>query len=54
MSKMLYFINKFSKIAKLGAFRPSHPALPFDIDDLKLCDLAKPWCFKLIMAKSNF
>jgi len=54
MSKMGYFNNKFSKIAKRWGLSAPITSLPFDIVDLKLCDLAKLWCFKLITAKSNF
>jgi len=54
MSKMRYFSNKFSKIAKRWELSVPRASLPFDIGDLKLRDLAKLWCFKLIMAKSNF
>jgi len=43
MSKMHYFSNKFSKIAKI-----------FDCGDLKLRDMAKFCFFKLIMTNSNF
>jgi len=49
---MRYFSNKFSKIAKLWSALCA--PLPFDIGDLKMRDLAKLWCFKLIMAKLNF
>jgi len=54
MSKMGYFSNIFSKIAKCWRLSAPSASLPFDIGDLKLRDLAKLWCFKLIMAKSNF
>jgi len=40
MSKMHYFSNKFSKIAKRLAFRPQR-LLIFIIGDLKFCNLAK-------------
>jgi len=50
---MHYFSNKSSKIAKSGAFRPQL-RLTFDVDDVKLRDLAKLWFFRLIMTKSNF
>jgi len=54
MSKMHYFSNKFSKIAKRwGVFRPQR-LLTFNIGDLKLRDLAKWWFLKLIMMESNF
>jgi len=42
MSKIHYFSNKFSKIAKRWG------------SSLKFCDLAKFCFFKLIMPKSNF
>jgi len=54
MSKIRYFNNKFSKIAKpWGISVPSAP-LASDFCDLKLRDLLKLWFFKLIMTKSNF
>jgi len=43
---MHYFSNKFLKIPQRH--------LIFDFGDLKLCDLAKFWFFKLIMMKPNF
>jgi len=53
MSKMQYFGNKFLKIAKPWGF--SAPALIIlQCCDLKLCDLAKLWIFKLILTKLNF
>jgi len=54
MSKMHYFKNKFSKIAKLSVLSAPMRLLIFNIDDLKFCDLAKLWFLKLIMTKSNF
>jgi len=54
MPKMRYFSNKFSKIANRWELAALSASLPFDVGDLKLRDLAKLWCFKLIMAKSNF
>jgi len=54
MSKMHYFSNKFSKVAKRwGALRLQRPST-FNIGDLKFRDLAKLCFFKLIMTKSNF
>jgi len=53
MSKMRYFSNDFSKIAKRRGLSAPLP-LSFNFGDLKLRDLAKLWFFKLIMAKSNF
>jgi len=53
MSKMHYFSNNFSKIVKRWGLS-AHPPLTFDIDDLKLRDLANLWFFKLIMTKFNF
>jgi len=53
MSKMHYFSNKFSKIAKTGAFPPQHH-FTFNIGALKFRGLAKWWFLKLIMTKSNF
>jgi len=53
MSKMHYFSNKISKIAKRWS-SPPQPPLTFDDGDLKLRDLAKLWFFKLIMTKSKF
>jgi len=51
MSKMRYFNNKFSKIAK----RCGRGAqLTSDICELKLRDLPKLRIFKRIMMKSNF
>jgi len=52
MSKMHYFSNKISKIAELEGRSPV--PLDFDFGDLKLCDLAKLWFYKLDMTKSNF
>jgi len=52
MSKMHYFSNKFSKIAKRWGLSAPSP-LTFDVGDLKLRDLTKLWFFKLIMMKSN-
>jgi len=40
MSKMQYFSNKFSKIAKRPSESPQH-LLIFNIGDLKFRDLAK-------------
>jgi len=40
MSKMLYFRNKFSKLAKCWGSPPSAP-LNFDYGNLKLRDLTK-------------
>jgi len=54
MSKMRYFSNKFSKISKRWELSAPSASLPFDNSDLKLRDLAKLWCFKLIITKSNF
>jgi len=54
MSKLHYVTNNFSKIAKRWGPLPSMPLKPFNIDDLNLRYLAKLWCFKLIMTKSNF
>jgi len=54
MSKMRYFSNRLLKIAKRWELSAPNASLPSDIGDLKLRDLAKLWCFKLIMAKSNF
>jgi len=52
MSKMHYFSNKFSKIARRwGLFAPSTSEI---IGNLRFCDLAKLWFFKLIMTKLNF
>jgi len=50
---MHYFSNKFSKTAKRWGSPSQAPFLTFDFDDLKLRDLAKLWCFKLILTKSN-
>jgi len=53
MSKIHYFGNKFSTIAKRWwALRPQSPLI-FDVGDLKLRDVAKFCFFKLIMTKSN-
>jgi len=38
---MRYFNNKFSKIAKRWELSAPSSLLPFDIDELKLRDLAK-------------
>jgi len=56
MSKIHYFSNKFSKIAKRWVLSVPSGQRPisFDVGDLKLRDLAKLWFFKLIMVKSNF
>jgi len=54
MSKMRCFSNKFSKIAKRWELSATSASLLFDIGNLTLRDLTKLWCFKLIMAKSNF
>jgi len=55
MSKMHYFNNKCSKIAKRWDYlnSPQRP-LSFNIGDLKFRDLATLWFFKPIMTKSNF
>jgi len=53
MSKMHYFSNKFSKIAKRWGLSVLSAPLSFDIGGLSLCDLAKLCFFKLIMAKSD-
>jgi len=37
----------------VGALCPQH-CLTFNIGDLKFCELAKLWLFKLIMTKYNF
>jgi len=50
MSKMYYFSNKFSNIAKRWGF----PLFTFDIGDLKLRNFGHIlFLFKLIMTKSN-
>jgi len=51
--KMHYFSNKFSEIAKRWGFSAPAP-LNFHFGELKLCNLAKLWFFKLIMTKLNF
>jgi len=43
MSKMHYFSNKFSKIAKRWGLSAPQRLLTFNIGDLKFCDLAKWW-----------
>jgi len=53
MSKIHCFSNNFSKIASAEGLRPQRP-LTFNIGELKLCNLAKLWIYKLIMKKSNF
>jgi len=44
MSKMHYFSNKFSKIAKRWELSAPRRPSTFDFGDLKLCDMAK-LCF---------
>jgi len=51
---MLYFNNKFSKIAKRWGLSVPQRPLTFNIGHLKLPGLAKLWIFKLIMKKSNY
>jgi len=53
MSKMHYFSNKFSKIAKHWELSAPQRHLIFNIGDLKFRGLAKWWFLKLIMTKSN-
>jgi len=53
MSKMHCFRNNFQKSRALGVLRPQR-LLTFNIDDLKLHDLAKLRIFLLILKKSNF
>jgi len=54
MSKILYFYNKCSEIAKRWGFSTTSAPLTFNIGDQKLRDFAKLCFFKLIMIKSNF
>jgi len=52
MSKSHYFSNKFSKIIKRWGLSAPQRLLSLDFGNLKLCNLAKLWFFKLIMTKS--
>jgi len=53
MSKMRYFNNAFSKIAKWWRLFALSSPLIFDLGDLKLRDLPKLWLFKRIITKWN-
>jgi len=49
----MHLVTNFQKLPRAGGSLLQRP-LTFNIGDLKLCDLAKLWIFKLIMKKSNF
>jgi len=50
---VLFYKKIFKNREAMGAFR-FQPPLAFDVNDLKLRNLAKLWFFKLIMTKFNY
>jgi len=53
MSKMQYFSNKLSKIAKRWGLSAASTPLTFNIGDLSSVIWPNFWFFKLIITKSN-